>query len=151
MGKPYDGRKVDSWSAGCVLFIMLTHRMAFREKMGNRALVQQQLAGVKWPQSCEHLLSPDVKSLVVSILKFNYADRPFCDEILLNKWFEKDRDGYESNVAKWNEEVASSSQIMRKRFAARRMSLSLNALQDSLPGSAPSFGSVQGVQGAPSS
>ena len=87
MGKMYDGRKVDSWSTGCILFIMLTHRMAFREKNGNRALVQQQLAGVKWPQNCFDKISTEAKQLLEWILAFDHKERPFTDQILNHHWF----------------------------------------------------------------
>jgi len=126
MGKAYDGRKVDTWSAGCVLFIMLTHRMAFREKMGNRALVQQHLAGVRWPASCSDEISNDAKDLVETILRFNYLDRPFTDELLDHTWFDKVRPMVESNITSWNSKQMSNSRI--RDLKSRRRSLSMGAL-----------------------
>lgn len=130
MGKSYDGRKVDSWSAGCVMFILLTHRMAFREKMGNRALVQQQLAGVRWPQSCEHLISSDARNLCEWILLFNFIDRPFTDEILQHSWFNRVRQEAEREISDWNDEAPTQIDIQQMRLDKRRHSLSLNALSN---------------------
>lgn len=91
MGSPYDGRKVDSWAIGCVLFIMLTHRMAFKEKAGTKALIQQQMAGPKWPSSSTKL-SAAAKNCVERILTFKHQDRPFVDEILNDAWVKMYKD-----------------------------------------------------------
>ena len=103
MGSPYDGRKVDSWAIGCVLFIILTHRMAFKEKAGTKALIQQQMAGPKWPSSATKL-SPAAKNCVEKILTFKHHNRPFVDEILTDSWVKMYKDKAERKHSFQNEQ-----------------------------------------------
>jgi len=126
MGKMYDGRKVDSWSAGCILFIMLTHRMAFREKNGNRALVQQQLAGVKWPQSSYDKISQEAKMLVEYILDFNWRERPFTDKILNHHWFAPYRSKIQQDIQGLANEQSGTS--LENHARTRRKSMSESAI-----------------------
>ena len=129
MGKMYDGRKVDSWSAGCILFIMLTHRMAFREKNGNRALVSQQLAGVKWPQNCFDKISTEAKQLIEWILTFDHRERPFTDQILNHHWFAPYRTKFQDDIKLLAEEVSGISlEESGKERRARRKSMSESAI-----------------------
>lgn len=82
MGKYYDGRKLDVWSTGCVIYILLTHRMAYKETSGHNSIVQQQRNGVHWPGHVAEKIPEDAKIFVESILVFDIEDRPFVGEIL---------------------------------------------------------------------
>ena len=129
MGKMYDGRKVDSWSAGCILFIMLTHRMAFREKNGNRALVSQQLAGVKWPQNCFDKISTEAKQLIEWILTFDHRERPFTDQILNHHWFAPYRTKIQDDIKMLAQDISGISlEESGKERRARRKSMSESAI-----------------------
>ena len=128
MGKMYDGRKVDSWSTGCILFIMLTHRMAFREKNGNRALVQQQLAGVKWPANSFDKISTEAKHITEWILTFDHRERPFTDQILNHHWFAPFRSKIQEDIqilANQKSGVSLRDNVER----TRRKSMSESAIQ----------------------
>lgn len=82
MGKLYDGRKIDVWSVGCVVFILLTHRMAFKEKGGHQNLILQQKQGVHWPTGVKDELSEMAKQFVELTLTFEDKDRPQAQELL---------------------------------------------------------------------
>jgi len=127
MGKMYDGRKVDSWSTGCILFIMLTHRMAFREKNGNRALVQQQLAGVKWPQNSFDKISTEAKLMIEWILTFDHRERPFTDQILNHHWFAPYRLKIQEDIKEIVQERSGTS-LAEKARRTRRKSMSESAI-----------------------
>lgn len=127
MGKTYDGRKIDSWSTGCILFIMLTHRMAFREKNGNRALVQQQLAGVKWPQNSFDKISTEAKLLIEWILTFDHRERPFTDQILNHHWFAPFRSKIQEDIEELVSEKSGTS-LTEKARRTRRKSMSESAI-----------------------
>lgn len=102
MGKDaYDARKADSWSSGCVMYIMIVCRMPFRDSRGNEDLVDQQRVGLRWPTK-DLTISDAAKDLIESILIFDYMDRPFTDEIMKHRWFDPIRVQTQAEIDAWN-------------------------------------------------
>lgn len=82
IGSLYDGRKVDIWAAGCVIFILLTNRMAYKGNKSTRTLVEQQREGVRWPAHTVGKISNEAKCFIEMLLTFDSEKRPFCGEAM---------------------------------------------------------------------
>eukprot|EP00768_Dysnectes_brevis_P001086 gnl/Dysnectes_brevis/1259_a1408_1413.p1 GENE.gnl/Dysnectes_brevis/1259_a1408_1413~~gnl/Dysnectes_brevis/1259_a1408_1413.p1 ORF type:complete len:829 (-),score=278.96 gnl/Dysnectes_brevis/1259_a1408_1413:160-2646(-) len=82
----YDGRKADIWSAGVVLFLLISQTLPF-EGMNLEHLFQKIRGGkFKFPK---HVFSKEAKALIVSMLDLDPAMRPSCEEILQSRFVMK--------------------------------------------------------------
>jgi serine/threonine protein kinase len=79
---------LDIWSIGCVIFILLTHRMAFKERNGHRGLLEQQKMGVHWPHHITDKISDLAKEFVETMLCYNWLERPFADDLLRHEFID---------------------------------------------------------------
>lgn len=82
LGQYYDGRKVDVWALGCIIFICLTNRMAYKGKRGPFDVIHQQQVGLMWPGSQKKTLDSLGVAFVQRMLTYDYDLRPLCDELL---------------------------------------------------------------------
>merc|ERR1712150_36691 len=86
MGHWYDGRKVDVWAMGCVIYILLTYRMAYKGKQSPNKIIEQQREGLYWPLRLRNLLDPLGVDLVEQMLTFESESRPLCRELLKHEF-----------------------------------------------------------------
>ncbi|OMJ91125.1 hypothetical protein SteCoe_6389 [Stentor coeruleus] len=79
--------KSDVWSAGIVLYSLLTQRQPFPK--GSRSMVIDAIssASVDFYNSAFTGLSLDAQDLIKSMLKRDPDDRPTCEKILQHPWF----------------------------------------------------------------
>ena len=101
--KIYDGEKVDIFSIGALLFILMTKRLAFEEaksftyietesqKLYN--LIKINLIDKYW-KKIEKIykitkLSPEFKKLFIKMVSYNPSERPCCDEIIDSEWMKE--------------------------------------------------------------
>lgn len=82
----YDGPPVDVWSAGVMLYHMLTNQLPFSPKDRNevQAIFKKVLSGIYEPLPSS--LSPGVRSLVDAMLRSDPTQRITMDEILDHPW-----------------------------------------------------------------
>ena len=131
MGQLYDGRKIDVWSMGCVIFILLTHRMAFKEKSGHHSIIKQQKDGVHWPSHVVEKISEEAKAFVEYILVFDSYERPMVYDIVRH-YFLADvfRDNnVNSGNRKLSEQNDAFSVALSNVSSTRRRSLSTGNLK----------------------
>jgi len=87
--KPY-GRKVDMWSAGVLLYYMLSHDLPFNgatEVLTYAAITRGvfKMDGPKWD-----IISDDAKDIIRSLIVLDQDKRPRAHEVLNHKWFAPD-------------------------------------------------------------
>ena len=79
--------KSDVWSAGVILYTLLTDRSPFPK--GSRSLLVEAICSgvVDFDNSGFLSLSSEAQGLIRMILKVDPEDRPSCEEILQHQWF----------------------------------------------------------------
>ncbi|KAI3653084.1 hypothetical protein MP228_002509 [Amoeboaphelidium protococcarum] len=82
MGQAYDGRKVDIWSMGIILFVMASGRLPFYHNSRRPKEMYHKICRVdyQWPQ--EPAVSDNIQSLVSKFLQFDISRRANLLEIL---------------------------------------------------------------------
>ena len=92
-GAPYDSRFTDMWSAGIILFEMLTMKFPFPfndRNMTNKDFVElAQNKAWKFPAAVENILSPEVKDLTYRLLEANPKKRFDASQALAHPFFKK--------------------------------------------------------------
>lgn len=84
--KGYDGAKVDIWTCGVILFVLIAGYLPFNDMnlmAMYRKIYKGQYRFPKWT-------SPDVRRLLSRLLDTNPDTRITLDEILRDSWFKKD-------------------------------------------------------------
>ncbi|XP_050212666.1 CBL-interacting serine/threonine-protein kinase 14-like [Mercurialis annua] len=84
--KGYDGAKVDIWSCGIILYVLIAGYLPFNDTnlMGMyRKIYKGQFKCPKWT-------SPELRRLMSRLLDTNPATRVTIDEIVNDSWFKKD-------------------------------------------------------------
>lgn len=97
LNQPYEGDKIDIFSAGVILFNMVTATPPFKSATPNdqyfKLLVQNKLD--KFWEAHEHhtniVLSSDLKTLIVDMLKLLPAERPTLEQISQYAWVQSDQ------------------------------------------------------------
>lgn len=89
LGKQYDGRQTDIFSAGVILFIIVQGLFPFREAKQDEFFYNLLLTDpVKYFQKVKgENLSEEFKDLVVRMLSFNGKDRPTIEQIEKHPWY----------------------------------------------------------------
>ncbi|XP_067671741.1 testis-specific serine/threonine-protein kinase 3-like [Haliotis asinina] len=84
-GTPYDPRQNDTWSLGCILFILTCGSMPFDDS-NIKKMVQRQKEGVCFPSKVKDKINPDIKALIRRILEPDPSKRYTTTDILNNAW-----------------------------------------------------------------
>uniref|UniRef100_A0A182JWU1 Protein kinase domain-containing protein n=1 Tax=Anopheles christyi TaxID=43041 RepID=A0A182JWU1_9DIPT len=89
-GKPYNPKSSDLWALGVVLYMLLNKSIPFKGK--TRQVYEQQMARAwKFRSRVNETLSPEVKTLVRSLLEPNPLIRWTVEEVLVCDWLIQDR------------------------------------------------------------
>lgn len=93
-GKQYDGRQVDIFSAGVILFIIVQGLFPFREARTEEFFYNLLLTDpVQYFKKVRgESLSPEFKDLIVKMLSYNGKDRPTIQQIESHPWYTKPYD-----------------------------------------------------------
>lgn len=89
--KGYDGAKVDIWSCGVILFVLIAGYLPFNDT--NLMVMYRKI--YKGEYRCPKWTSPDLKRLLSRLLDANPETRITMNEILRDPWFENDFKGGE--------------------------------------------------------
>ncbi|ONK69040.1 uncharacterized protein A4U43_C05F18660 [Asparagus officinalis] len=84
--KGYDGAKVDIWSCGIILFVLMAGYLPFHDQ--NVMAMYRKI--YKGEFRCPRWFSPDLTRLLTRLLDTNPRTRITIPEIMENKWFKKD-------------------------------------------------------------
>jgi calcium/calmodulin-dependent protein kinase I len=86
--------KVDIWAAGILLVMLLLGYHPFSDHNGSTPLLIKQIINgeqiIKELIQKQTCISEEAKSLVCSLIKTNYLERPSAEEALKHPWFEKE-------------------------------------------------------------
>jgi calcium-dependent protein kinase len=83
--------KTDIWSAGVILYTLLTDRQPFPRGSKNLLIEAIGKGNIDYNNSAFQSLSFDGQNLIKSLLKVNPAERPTCEKILEHPWFHESK------------------------------------------------------------
>jgi len=84
-GKPYTGFAPDIWSIGCILFILCSHMMPYRDD-NVKILAQDQKKPPHFPREVRDKLNPALKLFIEELLTYECALRPNIKEVKNASW-----------------------------------------------------------------
>lgn len=84
--KGYDGAKVDIWSCGIVLFVLMAGYLPFHD-LNVMAMYKKIYKG---EFRCPRWFSPELTKLLIRLLDTNPETRISIPEIMMNPWFKED-------------------------------------------------------------
>lgn len=85
----YSGIKIDAWSCGIILFLLLTGALPFQNEDMNQLYEQINLCRVDYP----NWMPPDAKDLISKLLEKDPEKRYSLDDVKSHKWFLVDYEG----------------------------------------------------------
>ncbi|XP_021948044.1 testis-specific serine/threonine-protein kinase 6 [Folsomia candida] len=86
-GTQYNPKLYDTWSLGCILFIMLTGHMPYDESNVQQMLQNQNERILTYPHQVEGLISKQAKRLIGHLLEPDVTRRATIEHALSNSWF----------------------------------------------------------------
>ncbi|KAH3730918.1 hypothetical protein DPMN_056919 [Dreissena polymorpha] len=87
-GEPYDPKKADMWAMGVILYIFITGKMPYDESKGNSGVLEEQRK-LSFPWHKFKYVTPDVKSVILSLFRASYTERPGIHEVMSLEWMRK--------------------------------------------------------------
>lgn len=91
-GKQYDGRQIDMFSTGVILFIIVQGIFPFKEAKKDEYFYSLILNGKLdqyWKKVGGERLSPEFKELILSMFSYDPKKRPTVDELRNHAWMKK--------------------------------------------------------------
>lgn len=91
-GKTYDGRQIDIFSTGVILFIIVQGIFPFKEAKKDEYFYNMILTGnldTYWKKVGGQSLSSEFKDLILKIFSFDGKQRPTLEEIKQHPWMKK--------------------------------------------------------------
>merc|ERR1711998_658821 len=88
-GKTYDGKQIDMFSVGVILFIIIQGIFPFKEAKKDEYFYNLIMKGdlaTYWKKTGGQNLSGDFKDLIIKMFSYNGKDRPTIDEIRAHPW-----------------------------------------------------------------
>jgi serine/threonine protein kinase len=118
-GKTYDGKQIDMFSVGVILFIIIQGIFPFKEAKKDEYFYNLILKGdleTYWKKVGGQNLSPEFKDLILRMFSYDGSKRPTVDEVKSHPWMSKPTDvkGIRSDLverlsASRSEKTAASS------------------------------------------
>jgi len=94
--KTYDGRQIDIFSVGVILFIIVMGIFPFQEAKADDYYYKLLLSGKKdkyWKKTGGDGLSSEFKDLIESMLSYDPSKRPNIKDLLSHPWMKIPADG----------------------------------------------------------
>lgn len=91
-GKQYDGRQIDIFSTGVILFIIVQGIFPFKEAKKEEYFYNLLLTGKfehYWKKVGGQSLSEEFKDLILKIFSYDGKKRPTVEEIMNHPWMQK--------------------------------------------------------------
>ena len=91
-GKQYDGRQIDMFSTGVILFIIVQGIFPFKEAKKDEYFYNLLLQGkfdYYWKKVGGERLSPEFKDLILSMFSYDPSKRPTIDQLKNHPWLQK--------------------------------------------------------------
>ncbi|CAD8096779.1 unnamed protein product [Paramecium primaurelia] len=82
-----NNQMVDMWSAGCILYSMLSGQLPFNADYLNDLVENIKLAKYDFPEEIFSEVSVEAKNLIQQLLKKDPQERPHPDNALVHSWF----------------------------------------------------------------
>jgi len=92
IGKTYDGKQIDIFSTGVILFIIVQGIFPFKEAKKDEYYYNLLCEGKidkYWEKTNGKDLSPEFKDLILKMFSFEGKDRPTIEEIKKHPWMQK--------------------------------------------------------------
>lgn len=87
-GKQYNSFSSDIWSIGCILFVMLCHRMPFRDDTV-AIIIKEQKSPPKIPRDIDKGLSSNARSVLHRMISYEPRRRISMPDLLRDIWLEE--------------------------------------------------------------
>ena len=94
-GKTYDGKQIDMFSVGVILFIIIQGIFPFKEAKKDEYFYNLILKGdldTYWKKVGGQGLSPEFKDLILRMFSYDGSKRPTVDEVKAHPWMAKPTD-----------------------------------------------------------
>merc|ERR1712173_90731 len=86
-GVKYSSFSSDIWSLGCILFVMLCHRMPFRDDTV-AMLMKDQKNPPRIPEHLDQKLSENAKTILKKMIQFYAETRITMEELVNDQWLD---------------------------------------------------------------
>merc|ERR1712070_795487 len=109
-GKTYDGKQIDMFSTGVILFIIVQGIFPFKEAKKDEYFYNLILSGnldTYWKKTGAGELSPEFKDLIIKMFSYNGNERPTIAQIREHPWMSGEKPNTEKIRSDIIEELAS--------------------------------------------
>ncbi|CAK85880.1 unnamed protein product (macronuclear) [Paramecium tetraurelia] len=130
-GEGYN-QMVDMWSAGCILYSMLSGQLPFNADYLNDLIDNIKEAKISFPVELFEGVSDEARDLITQLLQKDWALRPHPDTALKHGWFSEDQKLLESQrslLKRLNHRKNDPRLILKQRHNKRQQSILLGSQQ----------------------